>query len=248
VKPNGGNTEQTAQLAVRCVDTRVSYTVRSQRRWIRELLRGQKSQTRTIEAVKGVTFDIRVGESVGLVGPNGSGKTSLLQAMTGLLPTSGGRVLVRTVPTFLGVQAALNPNLTGQRNIHMGLLAQGLNNREATDLCGDVADFTGLGEFLDMRMEIYSSGMKARLHFAIATAIAPEILLIDEALAVGDKDFREKSAKRLDEHRVASGTVVLVSHSLPEIQRSCSRVIWMADGRIVADGPAEEVLSAYQAS
>ena len=157
-------------------------------------------------------------------------------------------MLVRSIPTFLGVQAALNPKLTGWRNIHVGLLAKGLNRREATDLAREVADFSGLDEFLDMRMEIYSSGMKARLCFAIATAITPEILLIDEALAVGDKKFREKSAKRLDRHRATAGTVILVSHNLSEISRCCSRVLWMADGRIVEDGPAEEVLSAYQAS
>lgn len=248
MKPTGEDMEQTAQLAVRCLDTRVSYTVRSQRQWIREIIRGQRPQAITIEAVRGVTFDVKVGESVGLVGSNGSGKTSLLRAMTGLLPTSGGQVLVRSIPTFLGVQAALNPKLTGWRNIHVGLLAKGLNRREATDLAREVADFSGLDEFLDMRMEIYSSGMKARLCFAIATAITPEILLIDEALAVGDKKFREKSAKRLDRHRATAGTVILVSHNLSEISRCCSRVLWMADGRIVEDGPAEEVLSAYQAS
>ena len=248
MKPIGAGVEQTAQVAVRCLDTRVSYTVRSQRQWIREIVRGQRPQATTIEAVRGVTFDVRVGESVGLIGPNGSGKTSLLRAMTGLLPTSGGEVLVRSIPAFLGVQAALNPKLTGWRNIHVGLLAKGLNHRDATDLAGEVANFSGLEKFLDMRMEIYSSGMKARLRFAIATALAPEILLIDEALAVGDKKFREKSAKRLDRHRATSGTVILVSHSLSEVSRCCSRVLWMADGRIVADGPAEEVLSAYQDS
>ena len=246
--PVGETMEPAAQVAVRCLDTWVSYTVRSQGRWIRDILRGQRSKTRTIEAVKGVSFDVKVGESVGLIGRNGAGKTSLLEAMTGLLPTSRGEVLVRSRPTFLGVQAVLRSNLTGWRNIHLGLLAQGLNAGEATSLAEEVADFTGLGEFLDMRMETYSSGMKTRLHFAIATAVAPEILLIDEALAVGDKDFRQKSAERLDEHRVAAGTVILVSHNLAEIDRSCSRVMWMEDGRIVADGPAEEVLSAYQAS
>ena len=246
--PVGEAMEPAAQVAVRCLDTWVSYTVRSQGRWIRDILRGQRSKTRTIEAVKGVSFDVKVGESVGLIGRNGAGKTSLLEAMTGLLPTSRGEVLVRSRPTFLGVQAVLRSNLTGWRNIHLGLLAQGLNAGEATSLAEEVADFTGLGEFLDMRMETYSSGMKTRLHFAIATAVAPEILLIDEALAVGDKDFRQKSAERLDEHRVAAGTVILVSHNLAEIDRSCSRVMWMEDGRIVADGPAEEVLSAYQAS
>jgi teichoic acid transport system ATP-binding protein len=191
---------------------------------------------------------VAVGESVGVVGPNGSGKTSLLQATTGLLPLAGGEVLVRSTPAFLGVQAVLRPHLTGWRNIHLGLLAQGLTASEAEGRAGEVAEFTGLGEFLDLRMETYSSGMRARLHFAVATALAPEILLIDEALAVGDQEFRKKSAARLDEHRRAAGTVLLVSHNLTEIRRSSSRVIWLQEGLVVADGPTEDVLAAYEAS
>lgn len=247
MRPNG-NEEQPAQLAIRCLDTRVTYTVRSHGQLLREILRGQKPQVTTIEAVKGVTFDVMVGESVGIIGPNGSGKTSLLQAITGLLPTSGGKVLVRSNPTLLGIQAVLNQKLTGWQNIHVGLLAKGLNQEEATNLAGTVGDFSDLDEFLDMRMEIYSSGMRARLTFSIATAVTPEILLIDEALAVGDKKFREKSARKLDQHLANAGTVILVSHSLDEVSRCCSRVLWMADGQIVADGPADEILSAYRNS
>ena len=195
------------KVAIRCTGARVSYTVRSHRPLIRGALRGQRPEARVIEAVRGVTFDVAVGESVGVIGPNGSGKTSLLQATTGLLPLAGGQVLVRSTPAFLGVQAVLRPHLTGWRNIELGLLAQGLNTAEALDRAGEVAEFTGLDDFLDLRMETYSSGMRARLHFAVATALAPEILLIDEALAVGDREFREKSAARLDEHRVAVGAV-----------------------------------------
>ena len=247
MRPNG-NEEQPAQLAIRCLDTRVTYTVRSHGQLLREILRGQKPQVTTIEAVKGVTFDVMVGESVGIIGPNGSGKTSLLQAITGLLPTSGGKVLVRSNPTLLGIQAVLNQKLTGWQNIHVGLLAKGLSQEEATNLAGTVGDFSDLDEFLDMRMEIYTSGMRARLTFSIATAVTPEILLIDEALAVGDKKFREKSARKLDQHLANAGTVILVSHSLDEVSRCCSRVLWMADGQIVADGPADEILSAYRNS
>ena len=247
MRPNG-NEEQPAQLAIRCLDTRVTYTVRSHGQLLREILRGQKPKVTTIEAVKGVTFDVMVGECVGIIGPNVSGKTSLLQAITGLLPTSGGKVLVRSNPTLLGIQAVLNQKLTGWQNIHVGLLAKGLNQEEATNLAGTVGDFSDLDEFLDMRMEIYSSGMRARLTFSIATAVTPEILLIDEALAVGDKKFREKSARKLDQHLANAGTVILVSHSLDEVSRCCSRVLWMADGQSVADGPADEILSAYRNS
>ena len=237
-----------SKVAIRCTGARVSYTVRSHRPLIRGALRGQRPEARVIEAVRGVTFDVAVGESVGVIGPNGSGKTSLLQATTGLLPLAGGQVLVRSTPAFLGVQAILRPHLTGWRNIQLGLLAQGLNTAEARDRTGEVAEFTGLDDFLDLRMETYSSGMRARLHFAVATALAPEILLIDEALAVGDREFRDKSAARLDEHRAAAGTVLLVSHNLTEIRRSCSRVIWLQEGLVALDGPTEDVLAAYETS
>ena len=235
-------------VAIRCIDARVSYTVRTHRPLIRGVLRGQRPDARVIEAVRGVTFDVAVGESVGVIGPNGSGKTSLLQATTGLLPLAGGQVLVRSTPAFLGVRAVLRPHLTGWRNIQLGLLAQGLNAAEARDRTGTVAEFTGLGDFLDLRMETYSSGMRARLHFAVATALAPEILLIDEALAVGDREFRDKSAARLAAHRAAAGTVLLVSHNLAEIRRSCSRDIWLQEGLVAADGPTGDVLAAYETS
>ena len=234
-------------LAVRCTDVAVRYTIRSHRPLLRDLLRGNPPDATTVHAVRGVSLDVAVGESVGVIGPNGSGKTTLLQAMTGVLPLAGGELLVRSLPTFLGVKAALRPRMTGRANIRIGLLAQGLPRDEAEDRLAEVADFTDLGPSIDLPMETYSSGMRARLHFAIATALTPEILLVDEALAVGDRAFREKSARRLDEHRAAAGTVLLVSHNLGEIRRSCERTIWLRDGRIVGDGPTDEVLKAYEA-
>ena len=237
-----------SKVAIRCTGARVAYSVRSHRPLIRGTLRGQRPEARVIEAVRGVTFDVAVGESVGVIGPTGSGKPSLLQATPGLLPLAGGQVLDRSTPAFLGVPAVLRPPLTGWRNIELGLLAQGLNPAEALDRAGEVAEFTGRDDFLDLRMETYSSGMRARLHFAVATALAPEVLLIDEALAVGDREFRDKSAARLDKHRAAAGTVLLVSHIMAEIRRSCSRVIWLQEGLVVADGPTGDVLTAYEAS
>ena len=235
-------------IALRCVDAEVTYTIRSHRPLIRDILRGHRPAAQKVHALRGITFDVNVGESVGIVGPNGSGKTTMLQATTGLLPVSGGEILVRSVPTFLGVQAVLRNQLTGRRNIEIGLLAQGLDRAGVDDLLPAVVEFTSLGDAIDMRMETYSSGMRARLHFAVATALAPEILLIDEALAVGDREFRDKSTARLDEHRAAAGTVLLVSHNLTEIRRSCSRVIWLQDGLVAADGPTGDVLTAYEAS
>ncbi len=161
---------------------------------------------------------------------------------------TSGVLRVRSLPTFLGVKAALRPRMTGRANIRIGLLAQGLRRHEVEARLDDVVEFTDLGPSIDLPMETYSSGMRARLHFAIATALTPEILLVDEALAVGDRAFREKSARRLEEHRSTAGTVLLVSHNLSEIRRSCNRVVWLEQGRIVLDGPTDEVLGAYEAS
>lgn len=233
-------------VAVRCTNVEVRYNIRSHRPLLRDLLRGNPPHATSVHAIRGVSLDVAVGESVGVIGPNGSGKTTLLQAMTGVLPLASGELLVRSLPTFLGVKAALRPRMTGRANIRIGLLAQGLPREEAEARLAEVADFTDLGPSIDLPMETYSSGMRARLHFAIATALAPEILLVDEALAVGDRAFREKSARRLDEHRATAGTVLLVSHNLGEIRRSCERTIWLQEGQIVEDGPTDEVLQAYE--
>jgi|TARA_Y100001947_G_C10279827_1_gene278070 teichoic acid transport system ATP-binding protein len=235
-------------VAIRCTDVHVRYSIRSGRPLLRDLLRGNRPAVTTVDAVRGVTLDVAVGECIGMVGPNGSGKTTLLQAMTGVLPLTSGVLRVRSLPTFLGVKAALRPRMTGRANIRIGLLAQGLRRHEVEARLDDVVEFTDLGPSIDLPMETYSSGMRARLHFAIATALTPEILLVDEALAVGDRAFREKSARRLEEHRSAAGTVLLVSHNLSEIRRSCDRVVWLEQGRIVLDGPTDEVLGAYEAS
>ena len=235
-------------VAIRCTDVHVRYSIRSGRPLLRDLLRGNRPAITTVDAVRGVTLDVAVGECIGMVGPNGSGKTTLLQAMTGVLPLTSGVLRVRSLPTFLGVKAALRPRMTGRANIRIGLLAQGLRRHEVEARLDDVVEFTDLGPSIDLPMETYSSGMRARLHFAIATALTPEILLVDEALAVGDRAFREKSARRLEEHRSAAGTVLLVSHNLSEIRRSCDRVVWLEQGRIVLDGPTDEVLGAYEAS
>ena len=235
-------------VAIRCTDVHVRYSIRSGRPLLRDLLRGNRPAVSTVDAVRGVTLDVAVGECIGMVGPNGSGKTTLLQAMTGVLPLTSGVLRVRSLPTFLGVKAALRPRMTGRANIRIGLLAQGLRRHEVEARLDDVVEFTDLGPSIDLPMETYSSGMRARLHFAIATALTPEILLVDEALAVGDRAFREKSARRLEEHRSAAGTVLLVSHNLSEIRRSCDRVVWLEQGRIVLDGPTDEVLGAYEAS
>jgi teichoic acid transport system ATP-binding protein len=201
---------------------------------------------RAIRAVRGVSLEIYTGEAVGIIGPNGSGKSTLMQAIAGLLPVTKGAVYARHQPAFLGVGAALKPALSGRRNVYIGGLALGLSRDQIERRFDAIVAFAGLGDFIDLPMKTYSSGMRARLQFAIATAVTPKILLIDEALAVGDRQFRRRSMRKLREIRNSAGTVVLVSHSLGEVQKSCSRVIWLQKGTVVMDGPAEAVVTAYR--
>ena len=190
----------------------------------------------------GASFQLNPGERYGLVGANGSGKTTMLQATTGLLPVSAGEILVRSVPTFLGVQAVLRNQLTGRRNIEVGLLAQGLNRAAVEDLLPAVVEFTGLGDAIDMRMETYSSGMRARLHFAVATATSPEILLIDE-LSLGLAPTVVRDLLELIERLQERGqTIILVEQSLNVALSVADRAIFLEKGQVRFEGSAEDLL------
>jgi teichoic acid transport system ATP-binding protein len=237
-------------LAIKVTDVRVDYEIFEERR---AALR-QRIATRTgtgrsvIHAVKGASFELREGESLGIVGSNGSGKSTLLAAIAGLLPIASGEILVSEEPKLLGVGATLIPAATGLRNIRLGCLALGMSAEEVDDAIERIVEFTELGEAIDRPLRTYSSGMRARLHFAIATAVKPRILLIDEALAVGDRHFKQKSLDRIRELREAAGALVLVSHAMTELEQYCTRGLWLEAGEVRAIGPLGEVIEAYNAS
>lgn len=186
------------------------------------------------------------GEAIGLIGRNGSGKSTLMQAMAGLLPVTQGAVYASSQPALLGVGAALQPNNSGRRNILLGGLALGLTKAEVEERTDEIIEFAGLEEFIDLPLKTYSSGMKARLLFSISTSARPEILLIDEALAVGDEVFRKRSQKRIDELIQRAGTIFIVSHSLEEIVRNCTRALWLEKGNVRIDGTPKDVVNAYR--
>lgn len=200
-----------------------------------------------VHAVRGVSFVTHHGESVGIVGTNGAGKSTLLRAVAGLMPMSAGSVYVSGRSALLGVNAALIRSLTGERNVMIGGLALGLSKQEVEDRFDEIVDFAGVREFIHLPMKAYSSGMAARLRFAISTAAVPDILMIDEALATGDAAFRARSMERIEKIRERAGTVFLVSHSIRAVRRMCDRVIWIDQGQIVQDGPTEEVMDRYAA-
>jgi teichoic acid transport system ATP-binding protein len=212
----------------------------------RMLLREEAPGQRSVRAVRGVSFAAYRGEAIGLIGPNGSGKSTLLRAVAGLMAPSQGVVWTRGQASLLGVSAAMMGAMSGEQNIVLGCLAIGMTPAEIAAEYESICDFAGIGEFVHMPMNTYSSGMGARLRFAIAAARAPDILLIDEALATGDAQFRRRSEKRIRELREQAGTVFLVSHGLGIVRESCTRAIWLEDGKIVLDGDTNDVVDAYE--
>ena len=238
-----------------CDDVHVVYRVMSQggagsaAQALRRLLRGQGGGTvfKQVHAVRGVTFVAREGDAIALIGRNGSGKSTLLRAIAGLLPTESGHVYTASRPTLLGVNAALMRDLPGEDNILLGCMAMGMTRAEALAKRDWIAEFADIGDFLSMPMNAYSSGMAARLRFAIAASVGHEILMIDEALATGDAEFRRRSEARIMDLRDEAGTVFLVSHSLNTVRLTCNRAIWLEKGQIVMDGEANEVVDAYEA-
>jgi teichoic acid transport system ATP-binding protein len=200
-----------------------------------------------VHAVRGVSMVAREGEAIALIGRNGSGKSTLLRAIAGLIPAESGHVYTAGRPSLLGVNAALMRTLTGEENILLGCMAMGMTREEALARRDWIVDFADLGEFIAYPMDTYSSGMAARLRFAIAASTSHEILMIDEALATGDAEFRRRSEQRIMELREEAGTVFLVSHSLGVVRLTCNRAVWLEKGRVVMDGEANEVVDAYEA-
>jgi teichoic acid transport system ATP-binding protein len=216
----------------------------------RLLLRRASPNVHTVHAVRGVTFTAYRGEAVGIIGSNGSGKSTLLKAIAGLLPAERGRVYTDGQPSLLGVNAALMNDLTGGTNVVLGGLAMGMTQEEVRERYRGIVEFSGIndkGDFISLPMRTYSSGMSARLRFSIAAAKNHDVLMIDEALATGDRAFQKRSEERIRELRKEAGTVFLVSHNNKSIRDTCDRTVWLEKGELLMDGPTEEVMQAYEA-
>lgn len=213
----------------------------------RRLLQSNMRGVRTVHALKGISFVAYENESIGVIGSNGSGKSTLLKAITGLTPSASGTVYARSRPSLLGVGAALIPGLSGDKNITLGGLALGYNRQEVEDMRKEIISFSELEEFIDLPMRTYSSGMSARLKFAIAASKQHDILIIDEALAVGDAKFRKRSEAKIRQIRENAGTIFNVSHSMGSILETCNRCIWIEKGVQKMDGDPDTVIKQYQA-
>ena len=194
-------------------------------------------------ALDHVNLSIGRGERVGLVGHNGSGKTTTLSVIGGVYKRFTGEVKVRgRISMMLALGAGFCQELSGRENIVLNGVLQGKTRAEMNELMDDIIDFADVGQFIDAPIYQYSSGMQARLSFGVATAIEPEILLVDEVMAVGDADFAAKCERRINKLLSGGTTLVLVSHSMADIRKYCTRVVKLDHGHVVADGPTEEVL------
>ena len=213
----------------------------SLKKWVLDAIRGHVRHKGFL-AVDDVSFSIQRGESVGLVGRNGAGKSTLLKLVTGIAnPTSGSIAVRGQVAPLLALGNGLDPTLTGRENIYLNGAILGYEKAWLKAHEADIIDFSELGDFINAPVRTYSSGMTMRLAFSIAAAATPEILILDEVLAVGDAAFQAKCRARISTIVKAGATVFFVSHSLEDIRQLCSRAIWLEKGRVVMDGPAAEV-------
>ncbi|MES2243788.1 MAG: polysaccharide ABC transporter ATP-binding protein [Pseudomonadota bacterium] len=198
-------------------------------------------------ALKDVSFEIKKGETVGIIGRNGSGKSTLLQLICGILkPTSGSVEVNGRISALLELGAGFNPEFTGRENVYFQGAVMGLKKSEIDNRFHEISSFADIGEFIDQPVRIYSSGMFVRLAFAVAVNVHPDILIVDEALAVGDMEFQERSISRMRDLQSNGTTILLVAHAIPAVRNFCRRAIWLDAGGLIESGDADKVCFAYQ--
>lgn len=206
-------------------------------------------ETREFWALHDVDLAIRPGEVFGIVGRNGAGKSTLLKVMSRVIRPTLGRVIVRgRLAPMLELGAGFHQDLTGRENVFLNASILGYTRRSVERNFEEVTEFASLSRFMEAPIRSYSSGMLARLGFSVATLFRPDILLLDEVLAVGDLDFQQKCLDRISDFKRHGTTIILVSHSLETIARYCSRAAWLSDGRVAAIGAVQDVLERYKAS
>ena len=233
--------------AIRVENVSVTYrTTGEARPTLKGRLTRREAGRREIHAVRDVSFDVRRGSVLGVMGANGAGKSTLMRTISGILPPVSGRIeVLGRVSTLLALGVGFNRNLSGRDNVVLGGLAAGLSRAELEAKYDEIVAFAELEEFMDMPMRTYSSGMYGRLGFAVAVCMEPDILVIDEALSVGDARFRRKSFEKMRELCGQDRTIVLVSHSLGAIKDLADEAIWLDKGELRMQGPPKKVIDAY---
>lgn len=206
----------------------------------------KKSYHKKFSALKGLGFSINKGESVAIIGKNGSGKSTLLKIITGVVSPSAGNIQVNgKVAAILELGSGFNPELTGLENIYLNTALNGISRSQAEQQLKSIVEFAELGDFIHQPVKNYSSGMRARLAFAVSIHVEPDILIVDEALSVGDAAFARKCFARMEEIRASGATILFVSHSLSSVITLCNRAIWISQGEQVLDGPPKAVTDLY---
>ncbi len=200
-------------------------------------------------ALQDISFSIEPGESVALVGFNGSGKSTLLKILYGVMQPTAGHVAVGGRPgALIEVDAGIHPQLTGRENVHLWGAMLGLRRREVLERFDDIVQFANINDAIDRQTKFYSSGMRMRLGFAVAATLDPDILLVDEVLAVGDEVFQRRCLEQLRQLNANGTTIIYVTHDLATIAPLCDRAIWIDNGAVRADGPAADIVSSYIAA
>jgi teichoic acid transport system ATP-binding protein len=206
----------------------------------------RERSVREVHALKSVSFDVLPHEILGIVGVNGAGKSTLMRTVAGILPPSEGRVEVwGRVSTLLALGVGFNRDLTGRENVILGGLAAGLSRSQIDEKYEAIADFAELGDFIDLPMRSYSSGMYGRLAFSVAVHTDPDVLLIDEALSAGDARFKQKCFDKMQELYDRAHAIIIVSHALKTIRKLCTEVVWLHEGRVRMRDEPKPVIEAY---
>lgn len=214
------------------------------RKHLARLLRRPRKQR--FYALKRVSFQVEEGESVAVIGPNGAGKSTLLSLVAGLTKPDEGSVWVDgRVAALLELGSGFHPDLTGAENVRLNAALLGFSRQRAAELFDEIVEFSGVAEFIHEPLRTYSSGMVVRLAFSVAVGLDPEILVVDEVLAVGDQAFQAKCLDKIHERRAKGRTLLCVSHAAPIVQQFCDRAIWLDHGELIMSGPVSEVLEAY---
>lgn len=215
--------------------------------YLNKLLFGRRQGAKRFTALDDISFKIYPGESVGIVGSNGAGKSTLLRVLAGITaPTSGSVSIDGKFGELFALNSGFNKDLSGRKNIYLLAAIKGISEEEIEKHISSIVEFSELGDFIDQPVKVYSSGMRGRLGFSILIHLLPDIVFIDEALATGDRKFRDKCQIKLGELLEQNKTLVMVSHAAEIIKASCTRAIWLDKGKIVMDGEVGEVIDAYQ--
>ncbi|PRY55874.1 ABC-2 type transport system ATP-binding protein/lipopolysaccharide transport system ATP-binding protein/teichoic acid transport system ATP-binding protein [Knoellia remsis] len=245
-----GTAPNPERIAVKVEDVSVTYRTTFERtptfkQAIVRFGRGERA-VREVHALKKVSFTVNEGTSLGIIGANGAGKSTLIRTIGGILPPTSGRIEVHgRISALLALGVGFNPNLSGRENVVLGGLANGLTRAQVAARAEEIAEFSELGDFMDLPIRTYSSGMRSKLAFAVSVHMDPDILMIDEALSAGDAAFKKKAADKMQELMGSARAMFLVSHGLGSIKEMCNRAIWLHKGTLMYEGSPDEVIAAY---